>query len=332
MHRPARAAQLVLTLTLALTGLAPVARASEVADVGIGLGPLDLRNEFVLSLAHLTLAADSPDLLPPGRFRVAIRGDWAQSIFDEPEAATAVHAETVETALLLGAGLSDWLEARIELPFVNRSGGILDPFIYGFETLVGGQSVARRRIGRDDRFVFEGTTDEGTSFSFRPGTGLEKLRVGLKFRLLETLWSGVALELVTALPTARRDFGSQGVDGGARLSAGQRLGPLVAYAGASAVILGDDRLEEIRLARWKGTAFAALELDVADWVALVAQAWAETASVVNVHHADGLILYIGGGAKARLDRYSLEIGLIENAEDQARSADITFHAEVGVSF
>jgi hypothetical protein len=333
VHEDGAVARGLLAIALVpvlVAGSALPARAG--APDGIGLGPIDFRNEFVLALAHLTLAADSPDVLAPGRIRLALREEWAQSIFDEPEAATAVHVETLDTAVLAGVGVCDRVELRLELPFVNRSGGVLDSLVDDFEGLVGAQSVARRRIGLHDHFFFQGTTDEGASFGFHSGLGLEKLRIGLKLGLLQDSMHAVSLELVTALPTASPGFGTPGVDGGARLSAGQRIGPFVLYAGGSLVVLGDPWLEEIRLAKWKATVFGAVELDISDWIALVAQGWVESKCVENIHHADGLIVYIGGGVKVRLGGFFAELGLLENAEDQARSADITLHAELGFSF
>jgi hypothetical protein len=298
-----------------------------------GLGPIDFRNEFAISQAYLSLAADSPATPDRGQVQVSLRGDWAKTIVDERSIGAVLDTETLDFAPAIAYGLTDRIQLGLELPVLHRFPGVLDHFIVAVE---GGVTGNVRREHRDlppNRFNMSGSTDDGRRYDLPEGTSLGKLRLGAKVRFTDgdALLPAASLELVAALPTGRPGFTTSGTDVGARLALSKRVADdWVIYLGGTAVLPGGS-LGEIQIEPLKGVGFGAVEYEIRPWLSAVGNIWAETPTVKNLDGARGVILYFGVGLKGSWDRYFAEVGVLENGADVTRSADITFHAEIGVT-
>jgi hypothetical protein len=298
-----------------------------------GLGPLDVADEYLLSLTHLTLGPASPATARAGSVHIIFRGDLAKTIFDNEPLDTTLDAETVHGSLVVRYGLIEALEASIDIPFIWRWEGILDPLIKRVEGAFSSVRGERERLP-DNVYRVHGQTDDGVPFEFDDGIGLGKINLGLKWRVFDgEPWGApaVAIEGIAALPTATPGFGTHGVDLGARLDLAKRVGDFVFYLGG-AILYPDGNVGPIRLEPWQGMGFGAVEFEVEPWLAAIYEGWVESPKTINLDRARGLIFYHGGGMKMCWDHFFGEFAIIENGADVKRSADIIFHVEIGVRF
>ncbi len=297
-----------------------------------GLGPLDFRDDNVLHLTHLMLAADTPATLNLGEIQLAVRGDLAKTIASHEEIDAVIDAETVVGAPIIRFGLAPRLQLGIEVPAVYRYHGITDPMARAVEQLF--HSIRTERLKLPDNFYrVSGGTDDGGHFNLREGVGLGKLQVGLKIRVFgeDPPWPAVSIEGVGAFPTGTPNFGTHGVDLGVRLAVAERLGDFVLYGGGATIFPGGN-IADVSLMSVNAMAFVAVEFEVEPWLAAIYQGWYESPVVRNLSHRDGVIVYHGGGLKASNGRYFGEVGFLHNGGDFVRSANYAFHVEVGITF
>lgn len=297
-----------------------------------GLGPIDFRDEYVIAQTYLGLGAGSPATLPAGGWSVAVRGDWAQTIAVAEGPGTVLDVESVTVAPMVRHGLTDRIELSLELPLVYRDGGVLDPFIRDVESAIGSGVRRPRRTRPEHDFAMSGCTDEGRAFAFDHGAGVGKLRLGGEVRLLDggAVMPALSLAVHVALPTASRGgFGTTGVDVGLSLALSKRFGDLVLYAGGSVLFPGG-HLGPIALEPVQVSASAALEYEIRPWLAVIAQGSIHSEAVRDLGGRRGRNIYVGGGFKVTEGPFSFEIGALEDMGAMTRTADITFHVELGV--
>jgi hypothetical protein len=298
-----------------------------------GLCPLEITDEYLLTLTHLSLGPSTPRTVEAGAGEVSLRGVLAKTIYDDQGRGTVLDAETVHAVLEMRLGLLDALEASAELPLVWRWEGVLDPVIEGVERLSGSVRGERQSLPQNTYRV-GGVTDEGSPFDLEDGVGLAKAQLGLKYRALDGApwaWPAVAIEALVALPTGTPEFGTHGVDIGARLSIAKRFGDFIVYGGGALWYVSSND-GPIFLYHQKAMVFDAVELEIEPWLGVVYQMWGETPSVRNLAAKSGFVAYQGPGLKAVVGRFFADVAVIENGADVKRSADIIMQLEVGVSF
>jgi hypothetical protein len=300
-----------------------------------GLGPLDARNAFVLSLTHLTLGPAGPGTQAEGHARIVLRGAIGQTIAVHREPPAVLDVETIEVSPIIRHGLTKRIELGVEQMFIHRHGGFLDPWIRSFEESTVG-IAGDRRERKELEFAMEGETVEGRKFRFRDGWGVSKLRLEAKARIYDgsRLLPAVAVDVTTALPTGGDDFATEALDVGLRLSLSKRLGGrFFLYAGGWGTRLGDDRIEGIQLRRAKVGAFVASEVAATRWLSVIAQGWIESPTTKHFGRDDGPVIYAGLGVKGLVrGRFFYEVGIFENAESFRESADIAVHIGLGWQF
>ncbi len=199
-----------------------------VSDQREFLGPAPVRNFHPIQLIFLNLPFERPQTL--GRGRVELHVQSAES----NEAAIGVDPllynlkfETNRTVFGARYGLARGWEVGIDLPFITRYGGFLDPFINAVESAFDAKN-AYRDIYPDDRFgafaVARGDTVlfHGHEATFQPGDLWLSLKRQIPLR--EGLPS-VALRAAIKAPTGDPDnvLGSGKPDFGLGLAAEQRL-------------------------------------------------------------------------------------------------------------
>lgn len=188
-------------------------------------GPIETRNHQAASLAFLRLDPRG-DLLAPGQRSLSIALSDANSLrFEGP---FREDGETQRLSVRYGRGFSrgEW---SIEVPFLARNGGFMDPLIRSFHDLFG---ISNFRAGIPYGRVEE---DLGPSGSFGSATGLGDI-VGTVSRPLgpQALWTA-ALKLPTG--NAGELLGSGGVDFGSSLFSRWKLGPRWSLFGQAGFVL-----------------------------------------------------------------------------------------------
>lgn len=304
-----------------------------------GLGPLEVRDPFVLALQRARPWARSPEVLGHLELELAVRGLWANSWAFEAER-YRIDAETGEIDLVLRVGLLERFEVGLLLPIEVRGGGVLDGFVEGFHDAFGLPQAGRARAPRD-RFFVSGLDERGEPFALEhEGAGLGDLVLEGRALLLE---GGATLPALTAtarlrLPTGRAAFDlSDGVDVTLGLDASKRLGelPLVLYASLAYTHYAEGRVAGLALERHR--AFFALggEWELHSTLSLVVHAWIESRREVRAFDASELgtddlsygnwITYLAAGFKWRpIERLQLEAGMLENLIDPDTTADVAF--------
>jgi hypothetical protein len=300
-------------------------------------GPVEGRDEWLLSQDRLTLPAFSPYAMGRGRTELRVHFDWGSDFgWDQDLAGEVPHDRrylvdgehrTLEVDLRRGIG--DRLAVGLRVPLRWRGGGILDPIIDAFHRVVtdplglpdnGRPEFLRNRLralGRDG----QGRPVEWTA---RGGTGVGSLELSAA-RTLHTRpegWTG-ALALRLVLPTGTGPFASSGLAAGVQYAAARPLGRRVdVYLGAGAAAFTDRESHGIRYEPARVHVFSALEWRPARRWSLLVQADGSSRLVANLARYPGVQSYLRIGAKVALsERLRLEGGFVENMVNQDATTD-----------
>jgi hypothetical protein len=212
------------TVLLLCLGTALPSRAEEFA----GYGPVPVRNFQPIQLIFLNLPVDRARTLPPGTFDLYLESAESNEIATNQENIQATLKFETNTTVLGGTvGVAPGLDLGLDIPFVSRFGGFLDPFIDTIESAFGATNP--------ERHLFPHNTFGGFSV-YRGNTPLfqgrdQQLELGdLWASAKYEVWhpSGLpllALRGAVKAPTGRSDgvFGSSKPDFGLGLAAEQPL-------------------------------------------------------------------------------------------------------------
>ncbi len=150
-------------LLCCLIVLLPGVAAAEFA----GYGPLPARNFQPVQLIFLNLPVERARTLAEGEFALRVETAEINEIAaDDPPTQALLDFETNRTVLGATVGVRPGLEVGLDLPFLSRYGGFLDPFINGVEDFLGVKNPERDavpanhftgyRVWRDDLTLFDG--------------------------------------------------------------------------------------------------------------------------------------------------------------------------------
>jgi hypothetical protein len=295
-------------------------------------GPIESRDEFLLSQPRLTLPALAPDPLPRGRTRVRVAADWGNDFGLETGRVDGVlrvlhlvDGEHRSGALQLSHGLSDRWTVQARVPVLWRGGGVLDGLIDGWHRLTGLPHGNRPDFPRD-RLVISALDDRSGAIRWTDpqGYGLGGVEVGAR-------WSGAvhapgwtrAVDARVQLPTATGPFAGGGVELGAQALFARTLGEAGdLYLGLGGTVLSRPRQDAIDYARVRPQGFAAVEWRPWRPVSLLAEAAAAGRLVRNVDSLPGLHLLLRLGTKVDVARgWRLEGGFTEGLRPISATTD-----------
>jgi hypothetical protein len=309
------------------------ARGDEPAPVPPRRGPIELREEWLLSQTRLTLPAQSPDVLPRGATRLRLQLDWGNDfgwLQDEPgeqpeERDLLVDGEHRTLALEWRRGLGRGLEAGARVPLRWRGGGVLDGVIDAFHVVTRALGLPDNERGRfeTDRFRAEARDRSGRTvvWTAEPGTGLGNLELDLRWAA--DVERRFALSGRVSLPTGTGPFRASGLEAGAQALARFPLRPsLDLFTGAGATVFSETRLAGFDYARVRGLGFVALEWRPARVLSLLVQVDGSSRLVTGLAAYPGMQSHLRIGAKLDLPaRLGLEAGFTENLLHQQATTD-----------
>lgn len=175
-------------------------------------GPIATRNHRAVSLPFLRFEP-SPNLLGPGKRRWEASWTAANDFRRPGDGAVAEDYEVHRLGLLYREGFGEGLEWAVEVPWISRNGGFLDPVIDWWHESVLGWSDRRRN----------GTPFGGTSIQMPQGSfsGSADGLGDVSLFLSKSFGKGVVGSVGLKLPTgnARQLLGSGAVDVGAYVQA-----------------------------------------------------------------------------------------------------------------
>jgi hypothetical protein len=332
---------------------APPARAVLAACESPGLrrarerrGPVELRDEWMLTQPHLSLPSTTPDPLPCGQWTVrmaANRGNdfgWTQTRAGElptgGDRRFLVDGEHSTAEIEVRRGLGHDVDVGVRLPYHWRGAGFLDGFIDEFHQVTGFLDNIRSEF-LTDVYRVEGRTPDFEPFSWPAGSGLGNIELSARWGFLRPCracsWALALVGRIT-LPTATGVYEVGGVDAGLQLVAAYPLAPrLDVYLGAGATWFSDTELDGVEYEPWRGMGFAVLEWRPICRVSLFLELTGSSNLATNIALYPEHQIYLNLGAKADLSRcWQFELAVVENLEDQQSTTDFAVHAALVARF
>jgi len=221
-------------------------RPSVASQASVGGGPFPTRNYNPVQLLFLSLSPERATTLSQGTYEVRLEVAESNTILIESTSRVdaILKFETFRSSWQLKYGLTDRLEVGLEVPFLYRDGGFLDPFIISVEKSISHLNPDRIRftdgkfggyvIQRDGKTIISGQNRQ---------SGLGDVVLSGKYLVLVEgeRQPALALRGAVKLPTGDFDraFGSGDPDVGVGLALQKTLGNRwVFYLNTSVVFPG----------------------------------------------------------------------------------------------
>jgi hypothetical protein len=322
----------LLLLALAATA-APTPSPAQVSR-----GPIEARDEFLLSQSSLSLAPLSARVLGSKRTEVRLDGDWGNDFGLETEPGGRpenvlyfVDGEHRTAALTVRRGFGRGFSAGVRVPVHWRGGGWLDSVIDPFHSLFGFPDSGRplydrnrlRVVGRrTDGRPFAWTGESGAGFGSLEAEVVKSLRGG------ERGGPAVAAAARVQVPVGGRFGDASGV--GVQLLAAQPLGgSFDLHGGFGIAALGPSSRDGIDYETRRAQGFLAFEWrPVAAWSAIV-QWEANGRLAAGIEEFPGFQLSLRIGSKVDLGpRWRVEGGFVEGIKSLENTIDFGVFAAV----
>ena len=301
-----------------------------------GYGPLPARNFQPIQLIFLNLPVERARTLGEGEFVLRVETAEINEIAtDNPPTEALLDFETNRTVLGATVGVRPGLEVGLDVPFLSRYGGFLDPLINGVEDFVGAKNPEREvypanhfsgfRVWRDDVTLFEGPKQY---LELGDLWGSAKYEVWHRER-----WPLVSLRAAIKAPTGRAGgvYGSGKWDVGLGLAAEyQILSRLMAYANLSLVYPGGPITDARLTLNPIVTQSLAFEGYVGAGVSLLLQQDLYTSPMHGTGTAvlDGDVVELALGVNWAIGPCLVQFGGINNVSAVISAADFTLQLRV----
>jgi len=297
-----------------------------------GFGPAPVRNYQPIQLIFLNLPVERARVIAPGHFDLHIETVETNEIATTqgPVVESALKFETNRTVLGGTYGIRPGLEVGIDLPFLSRFGGFLDPFIDGVEHAFGTFNIERDLYPDNSFGAFFVRDDRATLFSGQHET----------FQLGDIWFSGkqeifqrpnyplISLRAAIKAPTGSTDkvFSSGHPDFGLGFAAEyQALSRLWLYGDLAGIFpVGTVTLEHRTLNPFVNEAVAA-EAAIFRNVSLLVQQELYTSPIhgTGTRLLDGTVVEITAGANVRWGPALFQLAFIDNVSPVLASADFS---------
>ena len=324
----------VLWAIAAIVVLAPAVFADGDDTPFTGFGPAPVRNYQPIQLIFLNL--------PVERARVTTRGDFdlhLESVeineiatTQEPRIQSALKFETNRTVIGGKYGVRPGLELGIDLPFLSRFGGFLDPIIDSVESAFGSVNPERSLYPNNSfgAFYVRDRQNDVTLFAgHHEAFQLGDIWFSGKQEILESPgYPLISLRAAIKAPTGdtQKVFGSGHSDFGLGFAAEyQALSWLMLYGDLSGIFpVGPVAAEQLTLNPFVNEAVAA-EAQVARNLSLLLQQELYTSPIhgTGTRLLDGTVVEITGGANLRCGSLLLQLAFVENVSGVLTSADFS---------
>ena len=297
-----------------------------------GYGPLPVRNFQPIQLIFLNLPFERARTLAPGRFDLHLESAESNEIatHDDESIQALLKFETNRTVLGGSVGVAPGLDVGLDVPFISRFGGFLDPFIDTVESAFGASNPERKLfphntfggffVNRGDTVLFHGPKQQ---------LELGDIWTSAKYEVWHP--SGlplIALRAAVKAPTGRAGgvFGSGKPDFGLGVAAEQQLLDwLVVYGNLDGIYpLGPITPGRLTLNPFLTEAVAG-EARIYRSLSFVLQQQAYTSPVHGTGAAllEGTAVELTFGLNMSWSPFLLQLGAIDNVSGVESAADFT---------
>ncbi|MBI3783347.1 MAG: DUF3187 family protein [Deltaproteobacteria bacterium] len=294
-------------------------------------GPLPERNFQPIQQIFLNLPLATASVLEPGRLRVHIETAESNEIATEQGHTQALLKFEQNRTVLGGAfGIAPGWEVGLDLPFISRYGGFLDPIVDSVEDLFGANNPERRAFPNNSFGGFHVRSDHTTLFEGRRQyLELGDLWISSKVQLWQPQpKTTISLRAAIKLPTGRAGgvFGSGKPDFGFGLAAQHQLLRWLMLYGNLAYVYPVGPVTRARLTLnpiiSEGVAFEAY---VGRGISLLLQQAFYTSPFhgLGTPVLDGDVVELSAGLNWRYGPLLTQLGGIDNVSGVAQAADFT---------
>lgn len=301
------------------------------AEEFTGSGPLPVRNFQPIQLIFLNLPFERAQTLPLGEFEVHLESVESNEIATNQEDVQALlKFETNRTVLGGSVGVTPHLQLGVDVPFISRFGGFLDPFIDVVEDVFQTSNPERKlfphnsfggfHVSRGDVVLFDGKDQQ---FELGDVWASAKYELGQPAGL--PLFS---LRAAVKAPTGRAGgvFGSGKPDFGVGAAAEQRFfGWLVAYGNLN-LIYPTGPITPVRLTLNPTlTEGVAAEARLSPHVSFLLQQemYMSPLHGVSTRLLDGTTVELTTGFNVTWNPFLFQLGVVDNISPVATAADFT---------
>ncbi|MHB8481577.1 MAG: DUF3187 family protein [Nitrospiria bacterium] len=174
-----------------------------------GAGPFPVRNYSPIQLLFLSLPVEKATTLPRASYEVSLEAAESNIVLREwnPQIYIQMKFETFRSEVQFKYGLTNQLEVGLEIPYLDRDGGFLDPFIMsiekGFSNLnpirvdFANGSFGGYTIARNGKTILSGGDNQ---------TGPGDIALSGKWQILTESWGHPAIALRAAVKFPTGDF------------------------------------------------------------------------------------------------------------------------------
>jgi len=312
-----------LALALALAPAAAQAQASR--------GPIEARDEYLLSQSVLSLPPLPAAVLAGGRSELRVDGEWGNDfgIHDAPAGEPDgrlffVDGEHRTAALTARHGFGRGWAAGVRVPVHWRGGGSLDPLIDRFHEVFGFPDSGRPRYPRN-RLRVDGLTPEGEAIGWTggSGTGLGSVEAEVVKSLRSGALGGPAIALAARVQVPTGGEWGDAAGAGAQALVSQPLGrSFDVHGGVGVSVLAPAERNGIDYEGHRAQGFVTFEWrPVAAWSALV-QWEANGTLATGIDQFPGPQLSLRIASKVDLGRrWRIEGGFIEGIKSLENTSD-----------
>ena len=301
------------------------------AEEFTGGGPLPVRNFQPIQLIFLNLPFERAQVLAPAEFELHLDSAESNEIATNQEDVQALlKFETNRTVLGGSVGVMRGLEVGLDVPFISRFGGFLDPFVDAVEDLFHTSNPERKLFPHN---TFGGFHVERGGVVLFDGPK-EQFEIGDVWASAKYLaWQPegfpqVALRGAVKFPTGRASavFGSGKPDFGLGLAAEQQFLPwLIAYGNLDVVYPVGPITPDRRTLNPILQEGVAGEAQIMRRVSVLLQQETYTSPIhgTKTRLLDGTVVELAGGFNVVYDPVLFQIGVIDNISPVATAADLT---------
>lgn len=315
-----------------------------------GAWPLDItpfhtQNQSPLSHIFGLPPMGEAQVLAPGRKELRLSLDHASNYvkYTAAHESLLLDGETTRFGLAFRYGMTQNIEAGIEIPYLIQGGGFLDGFIIDYHNTFGFPQGGRDRAPRN-RLLYSYRRNNTDVLKWdRSGAGLGDIRLNAAWQIYDRGGEAprsLALRGSFKLPTGDSDalFGSGSYDGALWLAARDEYstawGPVALFGAAGMMGMTEGRVIPNQQNNWAGFGSLGVGWRPRDWLVLKIQTDAHTPFFRNsdLQELSGNAAQIViGGAVALGNNVTLDIGVSEDILVNT-APDVVFHFSLTANF